>query len=276
MVNVFQSLKCILFCDDSSLVIIGPNLLDLIYRTNTELDKLYTWVLSNRLTINTLKTHYIITTNKSYTFLPPLFINFDIIRAVPYQKVLGVVIDEKLSFEQHIKSIKQKINSSIAMLNNIKNLIPMDIKRCLYFSHIQSHLAYCSNIYGFTYPTHLMHLYKLQKKALRVLTNSDFQANSDPLFKELRILKLFDLVKLEAGSYVYKNRNSDEFQQLNHQYNTRNREDIAIPIHHLSIYQNSLAYNSVKIWNAFKESIKYKPSLKCFRANFKKHLMVNY
>ena len=55
MPNVFDSLKSILFADDSSLILIGPNLNELIYRANSELGKLYTWVPSNRLTINTSK-----------------------------------------------------------------------------------------------------------------------------------------------------------------------------------------------------------------------------
>ena len=256
MAYIFKSLKCIFFADDSSLIIVGPNLLELIHRTNAELDKLYTWVLSNRLTINTSKTHYMITTNKSFNFLPPLFIDFEIIKSVSHHKVLGVVMDNKLSFEEHIKSICKKINSSISMLNHIKNLVPTELKRCLYFAHIQSHLTYCINIYGFTYPTHLLHLFKLQKKALRVLTNSEFQAPSNPLFKQLNILKLFDLVKLEACTFTFKNKDSNEFQQLTHNYNTRNRRDIVVPAHNLSIYHNSLSYNSIKLWNSIDQSIK--------------------
>ena len=276
MAYIFNSLKCLLFADDSSLNIVGPNLLELIYRTNAELDKLYTWVLSNRLTINTSKTHYMITTNKSFNFLPPLFINFEIIKCVSHHKVLGVILDNKLKFHEHIKSISHKINSSIAMLNHIKNLVPNELKRCLYFSHIQSHLTYCMNIYGFTYPTHLMHLFKLQKKALRVITNSDYQAHSNPLFKNLNILKHFDLVKLEAGTYAYKNKNSNEFLQLTHDYNTRFRADIVLPAHNLSIYQNSLSYNSIKIWNSIERNIKIKSTVKSFRSNYRKFLMSSY
>ena len=190
--------------------------------------------------------------------------------------MLGVIIDNKLSFEQHIKTVKQKISSSICMINHLKSLIPMYLKRSLYFAHIQSHLSYCINIFGSTYPTHMLQLFKIQKRALRILTNSDYQAPSDPLFKDLKILKLFDLVKLEIGTYVYKNKNSDIFHHLNHQYNTRRRLDFALPAHNLSIFQNSLSYNSIKVWNAIEDNIKNKSSVKSFRFHYKKKLMSNY
>ena len=121
-----------------------------------------------------------------------------------------------------------------------------------------------------------MHLFKLQKKALRVLTNSDFLAHSDPLFKNLRILKFFDLVKLECGTYTYKNKNSEEFRTLNHLYNTRNRENLAIPAHNLSIFKNSLSYNCINLWNSINDNIKNKGSVKLFRNAYKKYLMSNY
>ena len=50
----------VLFADDTNVFISGNNLRRLINTLHIELDKLYAWLQSNKLTLNLLKTHYIV------------------------------------------------------------------------------------------------------------------------------------------------------------------------------------------------------------------------
>ena len=69
----------------------------------------------------------------------------------------------------------------------------------IYNSIVLPYLNYCNHIWGNTYKSHLSKLYILQKKAARIIiTNSHVRSPSAPLFKELIILSIYDLITLNT------------------------------------------------------------------------------
>ena len=74
----------------------------------------------------------------------------------------------------------------------------------LYDSLFVPYLSHCSEIWGNTNKTNINCVYVLQKKVLRIVCNVDYQYHSNVLFKELRILKLFDIVELKTAMIMYK------------------------------------------------------------------------
>ena len=141
---------------------------------------------------------------------------------------------------------------------------------------VQPHITYCIPIWGSTYPTHLQKVFLLQKKAIRIITNSHFLEHTQPLFKSVNILNLYDTIKLEIGCYMYKNINTHEYNRAQHNYNTRYRHDVRTPAHHLSSFENSLSFNGPLIWNKIPQDIKNKPSVQSFRNSYKKYLLSVY
>ena len=77
----------------------------------------------------------------------------------------------------------------------------------LYDSLFEPYLSYCSDIWGNTYKTNINCVYVLQKKVLRIVCNVDYQYHSNVLFKELRMLKLFDIIELKTDMIMYKANN---------------------------------------------------------------------
>ena len=77
----------------------------------------------------------------------------------------------------------------------------------IYNSLVLPYLNYCNNIWGNTYKSHLSIVYILQKKAARIITKSHVQSPSAPLFKELQILWIHDLITVvtyhDANLYIY-------------------------------------------------------------------------
>ena len=108
--NFSNVLETILFADDADLSIAGDDPNELIITANIELYNFYYWCLCNRLSINTLKTFYILFSNVPYKLpLPPLMIkssfNYDIIKRVPFIKFLGVFFDENVTFKKHVTQV---------------------------------------------------------------------------------------------------------------------------------------------------------------------------
>ncbi len=142
--------------------------------------------------------------------------------------------------------------------------------KTFYNVHVLPHLQYCSPIWCSTYPTHLLPLFRLQKKIIRIITNSDYFDHTQPLFKTNSILKFFDINKLQIAIHMFKslhNTDNATLQHQQHNYLTRTRNNLIIPNHNLTLYQHSLAYLGPKTWKAVPQQLKNLQALH----SFKKH-----
>ena len=182
--QIFTDFKTILFADDSTHYIIGDNPTDMVNRANADLHVFHKWCLSNRLTVNLNKTFYMLFTNKPPTTLPSLLFSQDIICKTNIHTILGITFDDTMTFKHHITNLILKLSRLVSLLYQIKELMPTHILKLLYNAHVLPHLNYCTSVWCSACPTHLLPLIRLQKKILRVVTNSDYFAHTQPLFKE--------------------------------------------------------------------------------------------
>ena len=109
-------------------------------------------------------------------------------------KLLGVLLDETLSFKNHIDSTCNKINKALFCINRSKNFLTLKALKSLYYALIHPHLLYCINVYTSTSPSHLKRLTILQKKAIRIITKSKSNSHTNPLFLETKILPFDKLI----------------------------------------------------------------------------------
>ena len=103
-----------------------------------------------------------------------------------------------------VEFLSKKIARNVGILSKLKHFLPIYIMNTLYYSLILSHLQYCTLLWANTYSTCLNKLRILQKKAIRIITQSHYLAHTDPLFSKLKLLKLDDLYKHQLGIYMYK------------------------------------------------------------------------
>ena len=118
-------------------------------------------------------------------------------------KFLGILIDDRLNLKEHISLICSKLSKCIAIIYKAKHSLDKDSLVMLYDSLFVPYLSYCSEIWRNTYKTIINCVYVLQKKVLRIVCNVDYQYHSNVLFKELRMLKLFD-IELKTAMIMYK------------------------------------------------------------------------
>ena len=72
-----------------------------------------------------------------------------------------------------------------------------------YYCLVYPYLQYCIIVWGSTYKTNLRCLVSLQKRVIRIISKSTFDSNSDPIFKELELLKLNNVRQLELGKLMF-------------------------------------------------------------------------
>ena len=131
---------------------------------------IFDWVGGNGLSLNIKKTNYIIFSQKGtldYTFQPK--INGKPIEQKQAARFLGVIIDNKLNWNQHIRAIKTKMARYQGILYKLKSILPQAARLSIFHSFIQSHLNYCSLIWGFASKSNIELLFRAQKKGIRAV-----------------------------------------------------------------------------------------------------------
>ena len=110
-----------LFADDTFLCAQNKNFASLQREVNTELDKVFVWLASNKLTLNIKKSKFMLITNKQN--IPDFCVkmNDSPLEICKSYKYLGVVIDDKLKWDAHIKYISTKISKACGALARLRN-----------------------------------------------------------------------------------------------------------------------------------------------------------
>ena len=105
--------------------------------------------------------------------LPKLSINNQEIKRASYTKFLGVLLDENLSWKEHLKYTENKIAKSSGLMYKAKSFLDKDSLLSLYFSYIHSYINYANLAWASTHKTNLEKIHSQQKHALRIVYNKD-------------------------------------------------------------------------------------------------------
>ena len=140
---------------------------------------------------------------------------------------------------------------------------------------ILPHLTY--GICGHCSKYLLQKLTLLQKRALRVITNSHYLAHTEPLFAKLEILSLPDLYIFHIAVFMYSAVNKllpESFNNVTYKYSInnyscRNSHDLYIPFYRYEVSRASLCYQGPQIWNDLSKNLKESPSLNVLKRKFK-------
>ena len=96
-------------------------------------------------------------------------------------KFLGLHLDTHITWKTHIDSICNKISKILGILYKIRYFIPQPALLSLYYTLIYSQISYCNILWGNTFPSYSNKLFILQKKAIRIISFSDYSAHAEPI-----------------------------------------------------------------------------------------------
>ena len=148
--NTSDIISFCLFADDTSLIYSHRNVDSAILNLNTEMEKISTWLVANKLCINLLKTNYMIfcPRQRKYTQSVSLILNGIELQRVSNTKFLGIKIDQNLSWKSHINDVASKISRNIGIINRLKNFLPSHILLTLYNCFVLPYLTYSILTWG--------------------------------------------------------------------------------------------------------------------------------
>ena len=134
---------------------------------------------------------------------PVLTINNTIIERVKQFNFLGIILHYTLKWQKHIDYISKKVSKAIGVMYRLKHIYPEAVLLIIYQSIINAHFTYGLLVWGSKINTnHPLHL--LQKRALRIVKNTDYVAHSEPICKDLRLLKMPDMFRFALWKFYFK------------------------------------------------------------------------
>jgi hypothetical protein len=219
---------------------------------NCELDKVPDWLKLNKLSLSIKKTKAMAFHSQQKSFKVPniSILNNERIDWVKKFDFLGLTLDSSLTWKEHVHKISFKISRITAVMNKLKHFLPSSILLKIYQSLIAPHINYGILAWGF----HNKKLFKLQKKAVRIVAKAPYNGHTDPIFKCFNILKVSDICALHELKFCFKyennnippyfysifNKNSDI-----HNFNTRHTDNFQLPLIRHSFVKTTIRYNKV-------------------------------
>ena len=173
---------------------------------NLEMDKLSIWFKTNKLSLNLKKTKFMVFKPRQKRSICNIQISIGNQNIVEVKETnfLGVILDENLNWKSEISHVASKVAKSIGIISRCSFFLPKSSLRMLYCSLIYPYFYYCNIVWASTYKTNPR---RLQKRIIRIINKSHFNAHTDPIFKDLGILK-FNIHLLQLGQFMYSCKNS--------------------------------------------------------------------
>ena len=283
--NCLQHSQPRMYADDTSITFAGSDVDEINNCINLDLERIRVWLAANRLTLNMTKTEFLLIGSKqrlsNFTVNPTANINQFPIKRVSTVKSLGVHIDENLTWECHINELSKKIASGISAIKRIRYSVPYKTLLSIYNSLVQPHLDYCSSVWGSCSKSLSQKLQKLQNRAARVITFSNYDRNTDELLRMVNWVKLDRQRLVNKSIMMYKIVNNMVPEYLSSHfvlrsdtltYNLRDSDGtLAIPQPRTNYCKRSLSYSGVVLWNSLPLNTRQSLSLNEFKSKLKNY-----
>ena len=277
------------FADDTNVIFSKRNIGQLKKALSKQIDTIYDWLCANRLSLNAKKTELVLfhSKNKVVTSRLTVKIKGTKVFLSNHVKYLGILIDSKLSWKTHISELTKKLNRATGLLAKLRNYVNKNTLKSLYFSLFQSYLSYGCLAWGFAGKGLINKIFRIQKRAIRIITFSHYKCKTSLLFNKLGILKVSDHIELCRYEFVHDwihGRLPTTFDKI-FSYNTflqydfrRNIDMVTIPYRRLEKWGTyTLRYQGAIIHNTIVDLGLHKTKSKCvFKNKLKSLYLMTY
>ena len=194
---------------------------------------------------------------------------------------MGIILNSNLTPNEHVNTMTSSLISTLCQISKVRHLFSksllVTILNCLVFSK----LFYCSTVWSGTFEQNIHKLQLGQNFAARVLTNTRKFDHISPVLQELGWSSIKHLLLVRDVTQLYKIVNGLAPSYLNsyinkrtgiHNYNTRFRENLDVPLCRTAAAKLSFHYRSINTWNSQRASTRNSKTLTSFKRGAKLEL----
>ena len=279
------------YADDMQILIKGRLVEELSLKLESAIEKANLYYRNNSLMCNPTKTEIMLMgTKKRLSKTGKLRVKVSSGNEVKelvgekYLKVLGVLIDQSLTWDQQTSKMKQKATNSIRNLHRINDLVPRKQQRILYNSLVAPHFSYADIVWNNCGKANEKKLQLAQNFAAKSMLGMRKYDSATTALKKLELLPLAEKRKISIAVHVKKslvakapnNIQNLFMKQLSYE-DTRAavRGDLNYPKHRTQQYQHSPLYTAIKTWNQIPIDLRDN-NLTTFKTQLQKQMTKKY
>jgi hypothetical protein len=142
---------------------------------------------------------------------------------------MGLIIDDTLSWNQHIYYIINKLCAACYVIRNIKYTVTIEMLRLIYFAHVHSIISYGIMSWGSV--SLAQKVFIMQKRIIRVITDMRPRDSCREIFKRMKIMTFYSQYILVYALLLFVINNKNLFKNNSelHEHKTRLCKNLDLP-----------------------------------------------
>lgn len=254
----------VLYADDASVVVSARNQIELIDKVKRVLSVMETWCSKNHLLLNLGKTSII-------SFHKRRELTSTSVEFVSSVKVLGIYIDDRLTWNDHIEHVSKKLNSAFFAIAQLKSRMTNDCLLNVYYALVQSVLSYNVIIWGQS--SNWLRVFVAQKRIVRLIFGLGRTDSCREVFGRHKLMTFPTLYLYKCALFYKKNVNVFDKYKLSHDYQTRNAGIAVPPAHRLTLFRKSPDFACLSIYNNLPTSLRSVSDLQIFKRRLREFFL---
>jgi hypothetical protein len=230
------------------------------------------------LELNYSKTNFMVVTNNIEMDVPQEMIlseNKTIIRTNT-QKFLGILIDDKLKFNEQFSALHNKLIQSCRVISIIRHQLSQEMLLQYFHAHFLSHLNFCAFLLAKMTQEEVSRLQTLQNKCLKIIYGLDSTHPTIDIYKNItnNILPVIGIAYSSLLSHIQKSLvlGLDELLKFEANSNTRRSNGTLIVAKYKKKHRlgTDIGHLGVKLYNQLPDELKKIEKIESFKKEVKK------
>ena len=266
-----------MFADDTSLfVTIDKDEQTCIAQLNRDLERINSWSKKWLVSFNPDKSETLFITLKQNQAISPVYLDNQEINVVSSHKHLGVIFNEKLTWNTHIDNIYSSGNKKVTLLSKLKYTLDRKTLLTMYCSFVRPSLEYANVLWNNCTDADSDRIESIQRRAARIITGGISRTSTELLNEELglelltqrreRNLLLFFHKIMYGNCPLYLQNLKPLNNQSRHNRNLRSSTNLDIPKSRIARYENSVIPKAISLWNNLPNDLQSIANYKSFKS----------
>ena len=264
------------YADDNTLSAVGDSAGEVRETLALDTEESIKWFDKNQMKANPDKFQFIVTQKRSGDTLQPLTVgNFEI-PISPFVNLLGVLVDSKLEFTDHVDTLVRKTSRQVTALCRFGKNLSVERKLCLVKMFVLCNFTYGSISWHFCGTQNSNKLERILKRALRFVFR-DYTSSYPELLDRAGVTTLAEGRLRTFMCELFKSRNGkapsflwDNLKEKVNVYDMRITHRLTLPKKKTTKHGlNSFSYLGPKLWNSIPENIKQSTTVTVFKQMIK-------